>query len=159
MQPTALDHLIALLLSSRSTKIYKSILWSRVRARNKKINYNSFRQHIYRLGRRGVIHSERNSIVICHKDLTRFIKTRNSVIRWVRPSGASKVLISFDIPETKKKTRDWLRNQLKYWDFKMIHQSLWLGAGPMPKEFVTHVSFLGIDKNVRIFNVKNLNTM
>ena len=51
------------------------------------------------------------------------------------PNKAEKILISFDIPETKKKIRDWLRNQIKYWDFEMIHKSLWLGYGPLPKEF------------------------
>ncbi len=64
-----------------------------------------------------------------------------------------KMLLSFDIPEAKKKTRDWLRNQIRYWNFEMIHKSLWLGHGPLPKEFDERLKQLGIDKNVRIFKI------
>ena len=70
------------------------------------------------------------------------------------PNKAEKILISFDIPETKKKIRDWLRNQIKYWDFEMIHKSLWLGYGPLPKEFNERLALLGINKNVRVFRLK-----
>ena len=36
----------------------------------------------------------------------------------------------------------------------MIHKSLWLGYGPMPKEFNDRLKQLGIYKNVRIFKIK-----
>ena len=72
----------------------------------------------------------------------------------IYPSKTEKVLISFDIPEIKKKTRDWLRNQIKYWDFEMIHKSLWLGHGPLPKEFNDRLKYLGIYENVRIFKIR-----
>lgn len=76
------------------------------------------------------------------------------MIKSVFPEKTEKVLISFDVPEKKKKTRDWLRNQIKYWDFKMIQKSLWLGYGPLPKEFTDRLRQLGIYENVQIFRIK-----
>jgi len=61
----------------------------------------------------------------------------------------------FDIPEKERGARDWLRNQIKLWDFKMIQKSVWLGTGPVPKEFMERIKFLGLEKNIKIFNIQN----
>ena len=154
MEPTTLDHLIAFLLSARSTKIYRKILWSRVHARQKAINIGSFNQHIYRLHKKGIIESRGDEIHIHRENLLKFSIKKNSVLKNIFPNKTEKVLISFDIPEKKKKTRDWLRNQIKYWDFEMIHKSLWLGYGPLPKEFNDRLKQLGVNENVRIFKIR-----
>lgn len=154
MQPTTRDYLIAFLLSSRSIKIYRKILWERVSARQKNLNIGAFNQHLYRLRKKGIIESKNDHIYIHKGDLLKFSVKNNLIIKNVSPEKTEKVLISFDIPEKKKKTRDWLRNQIKYWDFKMIQKSLWLGYGPLPKEFSNRLKQLGINENVRIFRVK-----
>jgi len=153
MKPTVLDHLIASLLSARSTRIYREILWSRVRSRQKNINNNTFRQNIYRLRKKGIIETNNNEIIVYRDNLSKFLSQKNSLIKTSFPKKDEKLLMSFDIPETKKKTRDWLRNQLKYWDFELIHKSLWIGYGPLPKEFNDRLVQLKIKENVRIFKV------
>ena len=156
MEPTTLDHLVAFLLSARSTRIYKKILWSRLHARHRNLNTGAFNQHIYRLRKRRIIETKGDKIYICQDNLLKFFSKKNSIIKNVFPSKTEKVLISFDIPETKKKIRDWLRNQIKYWDFKMIHKSLWLGNGPLPKEFNDRLRHLAIYENVRVFRVRKV---
>ncbi|MBU0998945.1 hypothetical protein KKG24_01360 [Patescibacteria group bacterium] len=160
MENTALDHLIAFLLSARSTRIYRKILWVRMQARQKSMNAGSFNQHIYRLHKKGIIESRDGKIHIHRENLLKFSaknnSMKNSVMKSIFPTKTEKILISFDIPEKKKKTRDWLRNQIKYWDFEMIHKSLWLGYGPLPKEFNDRLKQLGIEKNVRIFKIKKV---
>src|SRR3989344_6793736 len=153
MQPTTRDYLIAFLLSSRSVKIYRKILLERVRSKQKSLNVGAFNQHLYRLRKKGIIEQSKNQIYIHKEDLIKFSKN-NSMIKSVFPEKTEKVLISFDVPEKKKKTRDWLRNQIKYWDFKMIQKSLWLGYGPLPKEFTDRLRQLGIYENVQIFRIK-----
>ena len=154
MEPTALDHLIAFLLSAHSAKIYRKVLWSRVHARQKDLSLGAFSQHIYRLNKKGIIKAKGNSIYINKENLLNFSTTKNSVMKGIFPNNTEKILISFDIPEKKKKIRDWLRNQIKYWDFEMIHKSLWFGYGPLPKEFNERLRQLGVFENVRIFKVK-----
>lgn len=156
MQPTTRDYLIAFLLSSRSIKIYRKILWERVRARQKNLNVEAFNQHLYRLRKKGIIESKDNQIYIHKGNLFKFSIKNNSIIKSVFPNKTEKVLVSFDIPEKKKKTRDWLRNQIKYWDFEMIQKSLWLGYGPLPKEFTDRLKHFGIYENVRIFRIKKV---
>lgn len=130
MHNTAGDHLTAFLLSCRSTRIYRKILWERLSARRKHLSKSTFNQNIYRLQKRGVIKSKGDYIHIYQTDLRKLKAT--SVMKGIFPQKTEKILVSFDIPETKKKIRDWLRNQIKYWDFEMIHKSLWLGDGPFP---------------------------
>lgn len=156
MEPTALDHLIAFLLSARSTRVYRKILWSRVHARQKELSPRAFGQHIYRLNKKGIIEARGDSVYIDKGVLLNFSIRKNSVIKNISPKKTEKILISFDIPEKHKKARDWLRNQIKYWDFEMIHKSLWLGYGPMPKEFNDRLKQLGVFENVRIFKVKKI---
>jgi len=156
MELTTLDHLIAFLLSARSTRIYRKILWSRVYMRQKNLSTEAFRQHIYRLHKKGIIEAKGNKVYIYRENLLKFSVKRNSIMKNIFPDKTEKVLISFDIPEKKKKMRDWLRNQIKYWDFEMIHESLWLGYGPLPKAFNDRLKHLGIYKNVRVFRVRKI---
>ncbi|OGI94768.1 hypothetical protein A3A03_02705 [Candidatus Nomurabacteria bacterium RIFCSPLOWO2_01_FULL_40_18] len=125
-----------------------------MRARQQGLNNTAFRQQIYRLHKKGIIKSDGDYIYICREELLNFSAKRNSIIKDVFPAKTEKVLISFDIPETKKKVRDWLRNQIKYWDFEMIHKSLWVGNGPLPKEFNERLRQLSINNNVRVFKVR-----
>jgi len=130
------------------------MLWKRMRARQKNLTPEAFRQRIYRLGKQGVVETDGETIHICREDLAKLAVKNNSVMKNIYPGKTERVLLSFDIPETKKKTRDWLRNQIKYWDFEMIHKSLWLGHGPLPKEFGERLRVLGIYENIRVFRVR-----
>ena len=61
-------------------------------------------------------------------------------------------MVMFDIPEEKRKIRDWLRKQLKLWGFIMIQQSVWFGKGKLTDNFKNHLELLGIKKNIKIFS-------
>src|SRR3990170_6514071 len=43
-------------------------------------------------------------------------------------------IIVFDIPESERKKRAWLRSALKNLNFKMIQQSVWIGKVRIPEE-------------------------
>ncbi|MFA6257060.1 MAG: hypothetical protein WCT29_03250 [Candidatus Paceibacterota bacterium] len=145
------DDLIAFLLSARSQKIYRNILWEKAKARKSNLRKTAFNQYLYRLyKKRAVI----NHGIYLQAKKTRLVAINSRfVIKNVEPLRRYKLLVSFDIPQIKSKTRDWLRNQIKFWDFEMIHQSLWLGYGPLPKEFYNRLKNLRIEKNVRIFRI------
>jgi len=72
------------------------------------------------------------------------------------PLGDVKVMVLFDIPEKKRKIRNWLRTQLKMWDFEMIQQSVWLGRGPLPKEFSARLHDLGVGECVKVFPIRKI---
>lgn len=68
--------------------------------------------------------------------------------------SSRKMVIAFDIPEDKRKSRDWLRKELVNLDFKLIQKSVWFGPAPLPKEFLEHLKVMAIIPNLKFFEVK-----
>jgi len=110
MKPTTLDILISFLLSARSTKIYRKILWSRMRARQKNLNFQIFNQHLYRLRKKGIIESRGDQILLCKENLLNFSLKKNSVMKNIFPKKTDKILISFDASAVDKRHKAWLKS-------------------------------------------------
>jgi len=147
------DFIISHLLSCRSRKIQKKILFGLVQKR-RMLNRQVFNNNLYRLKKKEMLDfdSEKN-IVINRNNLNKhvlFTKIKE------KPIGDTKVMVLFDIPERKRKTRNWLRLQLRLWDFEMLQQSVWLGKGHLPKEFTARLRLLDIYDCVKIFNIRNI---
>lgn len=69
------------------------------------------------------------------------------------------VVISYDIPESYKKERDWLRSSLKFLEFQLVHKSVWIGKFSLPKNFITDLELKGIDEYVHIFSMGKEGTL
>jgi DNA-binding transcriptional regulator PaaX len=69
-----------------------------------------------------------------------------------KKGSSDTTIISFDIPEPDRKIRNWLRNQIKIFGYKMLQQSLWIGPGPLPVPFFKRLEELKIRKNIKIFS-------
>lgn len=149
-EATAIDYLIAFLFSCKSIRIMNSILWERV-SKRRLINKNTFDRNLLRLKERGIVKINAGNIDINREKLNHYYKYK---LIHSKPENTSKIIIIFDIPEKERKTRNWLRNQIKSWDFTMIQKSVWLGAGPLPEEFQQRAKLLGIKKYIKIFNVQ-----
>ncbi len=61
-----------------------------------------------------------------------------------------KLIITFDIPEKKRKYRDWLRAELVGLGFELVHKSVWFGP-VLPKEFVEYLEDIGLTQYLRFF--------
>ena len=147
------DLLINTLLSSGGTKMFHDTLQKRVSDVSKTYGEN-FYQNIYRLKKKGFLDIDDKEIKLTSNKnkLNNFLKYRYI---YKNPEKDNKLILIFDIPEKQRKTRDWLRNQIKLWGFTMIQKSVWLGTGPLPKDFNDRIKYLGIEKNIRIFNIQN----
>ncbi|HRZ30569.1 MAG TPA: hypothetical protein P5274_02800 [Candidatus Paceibacterota bacterium] len=64
------------------------------------------------------------------------------------------MIIAFDIPESKRKSRYWLRIELVSLGFKMLQKSVWLGPAPLPKEMLDHLKNADITQYLKFFEVK-----
>ncbi len=145
------DLLISHLLSSKSIKIQRQVLFELVqKKRNKDRKY--FNSYLSRLKNNDLISLNGENIIFNKKDLQKHFMFRNMS---TRPTGKIKILVLFDIPEPKRKIRNWLRLQLKLWNFKMIQQSAWLGDGPLPKEFLDHLKLLDIKECIKVLKIQN----
>ncbi len=63
------------------------------------------------------------------------------------------LLLIYDIPEGKKKERDWFRRQLKNFDFVMIQRSVWVGPSPLPVDFLAYLKKIGLQKEFKTFKL------
>ena len=59
----------------------------------------------------------------------------------------------FDILETKKAEREWLRWHLKKFNYLMIQKSVWVGPSPLPKEFLVFINELKINDGFKSFKL------
>ena len=149
------DFIIAMLLSNKSTYQFRKIIQKRELSRYKK---ESIQVILSRLNKKGYLNNSSNGwslttagrIYAKKTFLFSYISSpfdKNSV-------SNSNRIVSFDIPETQRRSRDWLRNQLKIFGYKMLQQSLWFGPGPLPSIFLKRLSNLKIKDNVKIFLIK-----
>lgn len=63
------------------------------------------------------------------------------------------LIVMYDIPEQKKKERDWFRRQLKNFDYTMIQRSVWVGPSPLPQDFLDYVTMIGLRKQFKTFKL------
>jgi DNA-binding transcriptional regulator PaaX len=64
------------------------------------------------------------------------------------------LLVMFDVPETKKAEREWLRWHLKKFNYYMIQKSVWVGPSPLPKEFLDYIEKIKIKDGFKTFKLK-----
>ena len=63
------------------------------------------------------------------------------------------LILMYDVIEEKKKERDWLRRQLKNFDYIMIQRSVWVGPSPLPKEFIDYIKAIGLHDHLKTFKL------
>lgn len=145
---TLSNFLIAFLCSGRSSSTFKKSLWEQAQKKRRLIR-SVFNQNLYRLKKRGLVKIEDDRISVTDDGINYYNYTKLKC----EPSGETRIICIFDIPESRKKAREWLRSQIILWGFKMIQRSVWIGKGPFPIEFKERLRHLGIEKCVKTFKV------
>lgn len=146
------EELIAFLFSCQSHKMRRAILYEFAKKRFE-MEKSVYRQNIYRLKKNGFITQKNDNIYLSTKGIYRYTNPYKHLKGKIEKKN--KIIFIFDIPENKRKIREWLRNQIKFWDLEMIQKSVWVGYGPFPSEFMNRLKLLEVDKCIRIFNVQS----
>lgn len=63
------------------------------------------------------------------------------------------LLLMFDIPESKRAERNWLRWHLREFQYYMIQKSVWVGPSPLPKKFGAHLKEMGLYPCIKTFKL------
>lgn len=148
------EELIAYLFSCRSHRMRKQILYELMQKRFKK-ERSIYRQNIYRLKKNGFLIQKEDTLSLSQKGIKHFTNKYRHIKEKIEKKN--KIIFIFDIPENKRKVREWIRNQIKFWDFEMIQKSVWVGYGPFPADFMNRLKLLEVDKCVKTFNVQSKN--
>jgi len=68
-------------------------------------------------------------------------------------------IILFDIPESDRKKREWLRQELNYLGFTMLQKSVWAGKIKIPKEMLEDIQRYNLLSHVEILAVTKTGTL
>lgn len=108
---------------------------------------STYRTAVFRLKQAGILIKEGDKLKLTEKgkeeSLFAYIDAETAVYKtnfFQKWDGAWRILL-FDIPENKRKYRDYLRKVLKRIGFKELQRSIWLYPYPVPsflKEIVFH---------------------
>ena len=63
------------------------------------------------------------------------------------------LIVMFDVPETQKAEREWLRWHLKKFNYIMIQRSVWVGPSPLPKEFMEYLKKIKLKSTIKTFRL------
>ncbi|MDP3052541.1 MAG: hypothetical protein Q8N22_01130 [bacterium] len=126
----------------------------------KRIDYQKLKEQtlritLSRLKKRGLVENK-NGIWAITKQGRKFLK--NKLISKIPHFGHLKIknkkkelVVIFDIPEIRKKQRNWLRGELTLLGFILLQKSVWLGPAPLPKEFIKYLSDTNLLPYLRFF--------
>jgi len=118
--------------------------------------------YISRLKQDGLIErTKENKILLTPKGSTKLkeLKSKPSNQGFGIIKSSNVIIISFDIPEEDRKSRNWLREVLKFLEFKLVHQSTWVGKTKIPEKLVERLEEKGILKYIKIFEVTKTGTL
>lgn len=150
--PSIGDLIIATIMSYRSSVQFHKIIQEREFARHKE---RSVRMTFSRLHQKGYLINTKGKWSLSKKG--KLYNNKNLLFSYISSTydknQPSNTIISFDIPETNRIKRNWLRNQIKIFGYEMLQQSLWLGPGPLTSEFLKRLDDLEIRKNIKIFTI------
>jgi DNA-binding transcriptional regulator PaaX len=62
-------------------------------------------------------------------------------------------IIMFDIPSSRRSERDWLRYQLKGFNYSLIQKGVWVGPSPLPKEFIRYAESIGFLNRLKVLKL------
>lgn len=128
-----------------------------------KIKPRSISAALQRLQKQGlVIHEHKQwTLTKTGKDFAessfQYKKFRNKG-RLPRKDNTTRIVI-FDVPETEKRKREWLRGELIYHEYKPLQKSVWIGNRSLLPELIKTIDFLNMSSYVHIFSVKNKGTI
>src|SRR3989344_3979217 len=113
----------------------------------KKYSQNSLSGTLSRLNKDGFIEKSNEGLLLTLKGQKYIKKKINSLKQFYfnfDKNAPKNLIVMFDIPETKKAEREWLRWHLKKFNYSMIQKSVWVGPSPLPKEFLDYIESIKI---------------
>ncbi len=85
------------------------------------------------------------------------LKTKHEPYK--KEKTATTFVVSYDIPESSRRHRNWIRGVLHFLDFSMIHKSVWIGNSKIPENFLHDLKKKGIFRYVHIFGLGKRGTL
>ncbi len=149
------------ILSQNTLKILKLIsdegkinVYLFIKAKFKNESYRKIYTHIYQLEKRGYLEKYK------HKDVE-FIRLsergQDALETFKREKDGKWKMIIFDIPESKRAVRDYLRTKIKQLGFKKWQHSIWITPYRLPHDVTEELKLLSEKYFVRLITIESIN--
>jgi DNA-binding transcriptional regulator PaaX len=117
---------------------------------------NSAHSTISRMQKNGLIEIKNDKWSLTEKGRKYFEDKRKLSVKFHSSfilNAPKNLLLMFDIPESKKAEREWLRWHLREFQYYMIQKSVWVGPSPLPKKFGAHLKEIGLYNYIKTFKL------
>lgn len=122
----------------------------------KKYSQNSLSGTLSYISKLGLVEKSELGLVLTIKG-QEYIKRKLDSLKqfnfYFDKNAPKDLIVMFDIPETKKAEREWLRWHLKKFNYSMIQKSVWVGPSPLPKEFLDYLEKIKIKDGFKTFKL------
>jgi len=121
-----------------------------------KYSKNSFGTTLSRLKKKGIIETKSGKWFLTKTGKEYFKNKRKLSLRFSSPfklNAPKNLILMFDIPESRRAERHWLRSHLVEFQYLMIQKSVWVGPSPLPKNFLEHAKEIGLNTYVKTFKL------
>ena len=116
-----------------------------------KLKEQTLRTILSRLKKRGLVEDKKGIWAITEKG-REFLKNKIPHFGHLKTENKKKeMVVVFDIPELRRKQRNWLRSELMDLNFIPLQKSVWLGPAPLPKEFIKYLSETNLLQYLKFF--------
>lgn len=86
------------------------------------------------------------------------LKHYQNLVEPIKPDGIPR-LVMYDIPESNRKKRDWIRGELVASGYNQLQKSVWLGYAPLPEDFMRSVRDFDLINKVQIVSISKKGTL
>jgi DNA-binding transcriptional regulator PaaX len=121
-------------------------------------NEQTLRTTLYRLQKKGLLEKDGqnwNVTAQARKEHKERLIPAQFTYRTQPKSKNRKIICMFDVPESERIKRNWLRSQLEVLDFTLLQQSVWIGPAPLPTTFIALLEEFDCKKYIRFLEVTN----
>lgn len=124
----------------------------------------TFRVMLSRLKAQGIMENNKEGLwYITKKGLGMVdgVKEKEKEYENTRKSSQSEkdTIVIFDVPERRRKLRDYLRVELVSLGYEQLQKSVWIGGGPLPKTFMDFVKEMKLAETMHIFTIAKTGTI
>ncbi len=147
----------------RMKAVERSIRQRQARAAVERERAERYYSLLYKLKRDGLIEqrskSGRSILAITSRGMEklRVLRQRRSSANptpdYTGEPNSRFVIVAFDVPETERRKRAWLRSALQNIGLHMVQKSVWIGKKKLPKEFLRDLADLRLLEYVEIFEI------
>ena len=123
---------------------------------SRKYKKNSYRASVNRLEGKGLVEKDKLGWHITSEG-KKFLKNKKRFRSFDSPfleNSPRNLLIIFDIPQDRRADRDWLRFQLRKFDYNMLQRSVWVGPSPLPVEFKKYLEEIKLKDCIKTFKLE-----